>query len=110
VWQWAGTNWISQPFAFNTNNNELVVGGVTNFSAFVISQIVPPQLALQSITNGFALQFTPVPNCAHTLERSTDLVTWTPVCTFTATNIQPVTLQDNAAPADKAYYRVKLSP
>ena len=109
LWQWAGTNWVSQPFAFNTNKNEVCVGGVTNFSAFVISQIVPPQLTIQSVSNGFALQFIPVANCAHTLERSSDLAAWVPVSTFTATNTQPITLQDTAAPADKAYYRVKLN-
>jgi hypothetical protein len=109
LWQWAGTNWVSQPFAFNTNKNEVCVGGVTNFSAFVISQIVPPQLTIQSVSNGFALQFIPVANCAHTLERSSDLAAWVPVSTFTATNTQPITLHDTAAPADKAYYRVKLN-
>jgi hypothetical protein len=110
VYQWNCTNWISQPFSFNATNNEISVAGVTNFSAFVISQIIPPNVSIQSITNGFAFQFTPVPNCPETLERSTDLVTWTPVSTFTATNAQPIALQDSNAPTGKAFYRVKLNP
>ena len=110
MYQWACTNWISQPFTFNSANNEVLVAGVTNLSAFVVSQINPPQLGMQTLTNGFAFQLAPVPNCPETLERSTDLVTWVPVCTFTATNAQAVTLQDTNAPADKAFYRVSLNP
>jgi hypothetical protein len=108
VYQWCGTNWVSQPFTFNPTNDEALVTGVTNFSAFVISQIVPPQLSIQSVTNGFAFQFAPVPNCAETLERSTDLVNWTPLFTFTATNAQPEVLQDTNAPGNQAFYRLYL--
>ena len=108
VHQWNGTGWTSQPFNFNPTNNEVLVAGVTNFSAFAVSQIIPPQLNIQNTTNGFAFQFTPVANDTHILERSTDLVTWTPIATNTATGAQPVTLQDNAAPADKAFYRLRL--
>jgi len=45
----------------------------------------------------------------HLLERSTDLVAWTEIATITPTNSQPVTLQDNAAPAGKAFYRLRLN-
>jgi hypothetical protein len=111
VFQWENTNWSSQKFTYNAANHEVVVAGVTNLSAFVVSQIIPPRLNVQVLPdNGFAFQFTPVPNCAETLERSTDLVTWTPIYTFTATNAQPVTLQDANAPLDKAFYRVQLNP
>ncbi len=110
VFQWENTNWVAQAFSYSAANHEVLVAGVTNFSAFVVSQITPPSLGIQNPENGFALIFTPVPNCAETLERSTDLVTWTPIYTFTATNAQPVTLQDPAAPAGKAFYRVQLNP
>jgi hypothetical protein len=110
VFQWNCTNWISQPFTFNSANNEVLVKDVTNFSAFVVSQIIPPQLHIQTITNGFAFQFTPVANCAYILERSTDLVTWTPISTNTPATTQPVTLQDINAPTDKAFYRLLLNP
>ncbi|MFZ1074697.1 MAG: hypothetical protein WAO21_14825 [Verrucomicrobiia bacterium] len=109
VFEWGGTNWTSQPFTFNPANNEVFVAGVTNFSAFVVSQIIPPQLTIQSNVGNFAFQFTPVPNCVHLLERSTDLVAWTEIATITPTNSQPVTLQDNAAPAGKAFYRLRLN-
>jgi hypothetical protein len=110
VFQWENTNWLSQAFTYNASNQQVLVAGVTNFSAFVVSQIVPPSLNIQPIANGFSFQFTPVPNCPETLQRSTDLVTWTPIYTFTATNNQPVTLQDSDAPASKAFYRVQLNP
>jgi len=110
VYQSNSTNWTSHPFTFNPTNNAVLVAGVTNFSAFVVSQIIPPQLNIQNITNGFAFQFTPVANCAHIVERSTDLVTWTPIFTNTPASSQPVTLQDTNAPTGKAFYRVLLNP
>ena len=108
VYQWNGTNWTSQPFTFNPANNQALIAGVTNFSAFVVSQIVPPNLSAQNSTNGFAFQFAPVANCPHVLERSTDLVNWTPIYTNTLPSSQPVTWQDTNAPAGNAFYRVHL--
>ncbi|HEY1786611.1 MAG TPA: hypothetical protein VGJ73_00580 [Verrucomicrobiae bacterium] len=109
VFEWNYTKWISAPFTYDASNNEVVVSGVTNFSAFVVSEIVP-SLTAESATNGFVLQLAPVPNCPETLERSTNLETWTPILTFTATNAQTVTLEDSNAPADHAFYRIQLSP
>ncbi len=109
VYQWNCTNWTSQPFSYNATNHAALVSGVTHFSAFVISQIVPPSLSLQTLTNGFAFQFAPVPNCEHILERSADLVTWTPILTNPPAGPQPVIWQDPAAPADKAFYRLLLN-
>ena len=108
VYQWNCTNWTSQPFTFNPANNQVLVAGVTNFSAFVVSQIIPPNLSAQNSTTGFAFEFTPVANCPHVLERSTDLVNWTPIYTNTLSSTQPVTWQDTNAPAGKAFYRVQL--
>ena len=108
VYQWNSTNWTSQPFTFNPANNQALIAGVTNFTAFVVSQIVPPNLSAQNSTNGFAFQFAPVANCPHVLERSTDLVNWTPIYTNTLPSSQPVTWQDTNAPAGNAFYRVHL--
>lgn len=108
VYQWQGTNWISQPFTFNPTNEEVLVAGVTNFSALVVSQIVPPQLNIQSLTNGYAFRFVPVANCANVLERSSDLKTWTPVSTNTPPNALPISVPDTNAPAGKAFYRLLL--
>ena len=110
VFEWSCTNWVSEPFTYDASNNEAAVSGVTNFSAFVVSQIVPPVLTAVSATNGFAFQLTPVPNYPETLERSTNLETWTPILTFTATNGEPVILNDSNAPAGNAFYRLQLSP
>lgn len=109
VYQWNCTNWISQPFTFNATNSEVLVAGLTNLSTLVVSQIIPPLLTIQNGTNGFSFQFTPVANCAQTLERSTDLINWTPVATVTPTNAQPVTLPDAAAPAGNAFYRLSVN-
>lgn len=110
VFEWSCTNWVSEPFTYDASDNEAVVPGVTNFSAFVVSQIVPPVLTALSATNGFAFQLTPVRNCPETLERSTDLKTWTAILTFTATNGEPVVLEDSNAPAGNAFYRLQLNP
>ncbi len=110
VFEWNSTNWTSQPFAYNAANHEVMLAGITNFSAFVISQIVPPDLGITTLSNGFAFQFAPVPNCPETFQRSTNLVTWTNLCTFTATNAQPIVLKDTNAPAGRAFYRIQLNP
>jgi hypothetical protein len=109
VYQWNCTHWISQPFGFNATNDEVLLSGITNFSAFVISQIIPPSLSIRSLTNGFAFQFAPVPNCTHILERSADLITWTPVFTNTAVGPQSMALPDTNAPAGNAFYRLRVN-
>ena len=109
VFEWSGTHWTSLPFVFNPTSHEVLLAGVTNVSAFVVSQFNPPGLAIQAVTNGVAFHFVPVPNCSETLERSTDLVTWTPVSSITTSNAQPLVLSDTNAPAGKAFYRLVLN-
>jgi hypothetical protein len=108
LWQWSGAKWAALGFVYNATNREIVVAGVTNLSAYVVSQIIPPALGIRrpTIGQGPAFAFTPVPNCQHTLQRSTDLVSWTTVATLTPTNESPVSLQDNSALSDKAFYRL----
>jgi len=106
LYRWGGTNWTCVPFSFNVGDNELWTAGVTNFSAFVIAQIIP-SLDMLWLTNGLAVQINPVANCPHTLERSEDLVKWGAVWSFTATNAQPVLWLDATAPEDQAFYRVR---
>jgi hypothetical protein len=111
VFEWNCTNWVERPFTYSAADNEVAVAGVTNFSAFVVSQIVRPSLAIETLTNGYAFQFTPVPNCPETLECSTNLMgNWQSLCSFTATNAQPITLQDTDAPPGNAFYRLELNP
>jgi hypothetical protein len=109
VYQWNCTNWISTPFSFSAANNEVLLSGVTNFSAYVVSQIIPPGMSIQASTNGFAFQFAPVPNCTHILERSTDLIHWTPVSTNVVSGAQAVVLQDTNAPAGQSFYRLQVN-
>jgi hypothetical protein len=110
VTEWSGTNWTQQGFAYNPTNRSIVVAGVTNLSAFVVAQLIAPRLDIHSNTNGFVFQFIPVPNCPHTLERSTDFTHWTQFATVTPTNAAPVTLQDDTAPAGRSFYRLHLNP
>jgi hypothetical protein len=107
VFAWDGTNWNSRAFVFT--NNTAVLAGLTNLPPLVIAQFVAPPLALQAGANGFTFQLAPIANCSQTLERSTNLVNWTPVMTFTPTNSTPMTLEDSNAPMDKAFYRMRLT-
>jgi hypothetical protein len=62
-----------------------------------------------TLNQGPTFAFTPVPNCQQALQRSTNLVTWTTIATVTPTSESPVSLQDNSAPADKAFYRLVVT-
>ena len=108
LYQWTCTNWTSLPFGYNATNHEVFISGLTNFSAFVVSQIVPPGLSIQPLTNGFAFQFVPIPNGLNILERSTNLATWTPVATNTPGSAAPILLQDTNTPVGRAFYRLRL--
>jgi hypothetical protein len=109
VLQWNGTFWNAQPFTFNAAANQVCLTGLTNLSAFVVSQLCP-QICIQACSNGCNFQFTPFANVSYTLQRSLDLVTWTPVLTNCSASGQPVTLQDPAPPANQAFYRLLVSP
>jgi hypothetical protein len=110
VYEWSGTNWALEPFSYDAGNNEVLVQGLTNLSAFVVSQLIPPQLSMQKSAKGFAFQFVPWTNCPSVLERSTNFVTWTQITTFTATNGQAMTLEDTNVPPGKSFYRLRLNP
>jgi hypothetical protein len=112
VFQWACTNWTSEPFTYNAANHEVILTGVTNYSAdsaFVVSQIVRPVLSVESVTNKYALEWTTVPNCPETLERSTNFTTWPAIYTFTATNAALIKLTDTNTPPRAAFYRVQVT-
>jgi hypothetical protein len=107
--QWNGASWNLLAFTFNATGNQACVAGLTNLSAFVVSRL-SPQLSLQAGTNGFNIPLTPFANVTYTLQRSCDLVTWTPVSTITPTSEQPVTLQDPDPPVNQAFYRLQVIP
>ncbi len=108
VWQWNATNWLSKSFSFDATTHQVVVSGVTNFSVFAVTQIVAPELSIGMSTNGFVFTFTPIPNFNHVLQRSPDLVAWSPIASVTPTDSLPVTLYDTNAPIDKAFYRLQM--
>lgn len=109
VFQSSGTNWSALPFTYHATNQQVRVAGVTNLSAFVVVQYTAPTLQLTANGANYNVGFVPVASLTHTLERSTNLIHWSALGAFTASNSLPVVLTDNAAPADKAFYRVKLN-
>jgi hypothetical protein len=107
VYAWTGTNWNLVPFSLT--NSMVFLPGRTNLPALAVVQFKAPSLATATSTNGFAVHFTPQANTLQTLERSTNLITWTPIVTVTPTNSLPMSLEDTNAPADKAYYRMRVT-
>ncbi len=104
--QSAGTNWILRPFSYHAVSRQLLAPGLTNLSAFVVTRMVAPPLAIVEETNGVAIRFAPIAGLLHALDRSTNLVTWTPVHSFLATNTAPMTYRDGEAPTQQAFYRL----
>lgn len=109
VLQSNGTNWLVQPFTYAAAMHQVSLANVTNLSAFVLVEFTAPSLSLANIGTTRQISFTPVPQLIHTLERSTNLVHWSSLQTFTASNGLPVLLIDSAAPTDRAFYRVRLN-
>ncbi len=109
VLQWNGAGWNLPAFTYDVANNQVCVAGLTNLSDFVVSQVAP-LLSIQPGPSGFNFQFTPFANVSYTLQRSTDLRTWTSLVTITPSNEQPVALQDPAPPAQQAFYRLLMNP
>ena len=109
VFQWNGAGWDQPAFTYNPASRMVQLSQVTNFSAFVIGQLPPVSLQVQAQTGTVVLSFQPVAGWRHVVERSADLVNWTPVATNTPADTQTVTVPDRNAPAGKAFYRVQLN-
>ncbi len=109
VLQASGTNWNSLPFTYASETWQVRVAGLTHLSAFVVVRLAAPDLRLTAHGAGYDIRFTPIPGLLHTLERSTNLVNWIPLDSFTASNLSPASLTDNPAPAGKAFYRLRLN-
>jgi hypothetical protein len=108
VLQSSGTNWTARPFTYHATNQQVQVAVVTNLSAFVVAQFIAPALHLTTSTTNCDISFTPVAGLRHTLERSTNLIHWSALGSFTASNALPVMHQDSTVPTDRAFYRVRL--
>jgi len=109
VLQSRGTNWTALPFTYHATNHQVRVTGITNLSAFVVAQFTAPTLHLSASGANYNLSFTPVASLTHTLERSTNLIHWSALSSFTASNSLLVMHTDQTAPADQAFYRVRLN-
>ncbi|HEY3854980.1 MAG TPA: hypothetical protein VGO67_11345 [Verrucomicrobiae bacterium] len=106
VLQWSWTNWNTIPFTLAATNNEAWISSATNLSALVVTRMTPPVLSAQPNASGPSFQFTPFANVSYTLQRSTDLLTWTPVTTVTPVSVGNLILQDPSPPANQAFYRL----
>jgi hypothetical protein len=109
VFQSNGTNWTALPFTYHATNHQVRVASVTNLSAFVVVQFTGPTLQLTANSANYTVSFAPVMSMLHTLERSTNLIHWSALSSFTASNALPAVFTDNAASAGKAFYRVRLN-
>ncbi len=113
LWQWAGTNWQSLPFSYNAAARAVSSLELTNLSAFVVSQYVPPAVAIQTEPGGYRFSFTPQPCVTYTLLRSAALgpdAAWTGLGSVTPTNAQPIALHDDTPAGTESFYRLQLSP
>jgi hypothetical protein len=108
VLQSSGTNWTARPFTYHASQQQVQIAGVTNLSAFVVAQFTAPTLHLTAGDANCEISFTPVATLRHTLERSTNLIHWSALGSFTASNSLPVMHTDQTAPAERAFYRVRL--
>ena len=108
VLQSSGTNWTLLPFTFQAANRQARVTGITNLSAFVVAQFAAPALRLNVADGNCNLSFAPVAGLAHTLERSTNLINWTTLNSFTASNALVVTITNRTSAGAEAFYRVRL--
>jgi hypothetical protein len=109
VFQSTGTNWTARSFTYHATHQQVRIAGVTNLSAFAVVQFTAPTLQLMASGANYHVGFVPVESLTHTLERSTNLIHWAALNVFTASNSLPVMLTDNAAPADRAFYRLRLN-
>jgi hypothetical protein len=90
----------------NDYDSVLAHGVVDNFAVTVPPP--PVQNFTGTLSNGlWQTQFLSRSNWLYTLERATDLQSWTNVCAATAGNATHLFLQDTNPPADRACYRVR---
>lgn len=108
VFQSSGPNWHLRSFTYDATVQQVSLANVTNLSAFAVVQFIAPRLQLHVTGSGCSVGFTPVSGLVHTLERSTNLVSWTTLNSFTASNALPAIMTDNAKPGEKAFYRLRL--
>jgi len=108
AYSWNGTNWTRLAFNYDSIAKAVTLEHVTNSVALAVVQITTPSLAISRNGTGFQFQFIPVAHWVHTLERSTDLTTWSVIGEVTPTDTSATTLLDETPPADKAFYRLRL--
>jgi len=108
VLQRNGTNWTELPFTFDPSTSQVLLDDVGSFSVFVVTQLTAPPIQLLVAGGNVWIHYDPVAGQLHTLERSTNMTTWTAIDTFVATNSIPVNIPDSTPPQGQAFYRLKM--
>jgi hypothetical protein len=107
LFQRVGRDWVERAHTFAASNSTLVVTGLTNGANFAIVQAPEVSLTITT-TNGITLWFNTVAGWTHSVERTTDFVTWTNVAVIHATDNAVVTVTDTNAPNAHGFSRVRL--
>ena len=103
-----GTNWFTHPSAFHSTNNTLEVSGLTNAAMFAVVQTPVVPLAIIPGTNGFNFSYEAVAGWLHTLESTTNFVTWQGTHQVYVSAPTNVSVLATNPPSGNAFYRVRL--
>lgn len=109
LFAWNGAGWDQPAFTYDAASGLVWVAQTGQWSTFVLGQLPPVSLTLQRLAGVVQIGFVSIPNWKHTVERSADLVNWSPVGTITPSTSAAQTIVDSAPPANKAFYRLRLN-
>ena len=100
---------ISSYNDLNAGGTISATGTVANISVTTTPRPVGNFITSQSIGSAWQVQFSTRTNWSYTLERSTDLKTWTPASPKTPGIGDILTLEDFNPPSTQAFYRIHAS-
>ena len=104
-----GTNWVTQPFTYHSASKTAEASNVTGAATFALVQTPAVPLRIVSGTNGFYFSYDAVPGWIHTVEWTSDFITWASGTPFYAA--EPVSvgiLFQSTPPPGNAFYRLRL--
>jgi hypothetical protein len=102
-----GTNWLAHSFVFHSTNNTVEVNGLTNAVTFAVVQTPFVPLRIVSGTNGNSFSYEAVPGWLHTVESTTNFVTWQSIGAFQATEPSTISVPFQTI-SGNFFYRLRL--
>lgn len=105
----AGGTWRRRDFRYEDDPTALGVSLPGPATTLVVTRIRPPSLEGIPSPQGLWFEFVAVPGWRHVLERTTDWQVWTVVREEILGEATRVRWQDAQAPAELAFYRLRLS-